>query len=190
MNKTLSVLILLVISLQGCDRDKNNPGYDYFPDMFYSSAYSTYEPNPNLKDSMTLQTYVKGTVSRESEIYPYDRSDSGIAKAASLINPLQSDSVNMIRGKQVYTNVCLQCHGETGDGKGHLFTSGKYPFPPANLISPKIVNRTDGQIYHVITVGFGIMEPHGLIVRPDDRWKVVLYVRSLQANASQSQTNQ
>jgi len=92
------------------------------------------------------------------------------------------DSLNIKRGKTVYENFCLNCHGANADGKGHLFVSGKYLFPPANLMSTKIVIRTDGQMYHAITVGYGIMEPHGVIVRPDDRWKVILYIRSLQAS--------
>ena len=103
-----------------------------------------------------------------------------IKKAASLTNPFLPDSTNLSRGKVVYQNICLNCHGSGADGKGHLFTSGKYLFPPANLLAQKTSDRTDGEIFHIITVGFGIMEPHGLIVRPDDRWKVVLYLRSLQ----------
>jgi mono/diheme cytochrome c family protein len=191
MNKPaiITLVIFTLCGLPACDRDKNNPGYDYFPDMAYSRAYETYESNPNFADSITLQTYVKGTVSREAEIYPYERSEAGIAKAVALKNPLLPDSANLSRGREVYNNVCLQCHGENADGQGHLFVSGKYLYPPANLISPKIVIRTDGQMYHVITVGYGIMEPHGVIVRPIDRWKVILYIRNLQAKALQSQTN-
>jgi hypothetical protein len=35
----------------------------------------------------------------------------------------------------------------------------------------------DGEIYHTITVGYGIMGAHGGIVRPEDRWKIILHVR-------------
>jgi cytochrome c len=157
--------------------------------MAYSRAFETYESNPNFKDSSTLQVPAEGSISREDEIYPYKRTDADMLKAASIINPMTPDSANLSRGKEVYYNICMQCHGVNADGRGHLFVSGKYLFPPANLLSPKIVNRADGQMFHAITVGFGIMEPHGLIVRPIDRWKVILYIRSLQANASQSQTN-
>jgi len=175
-------LAVLVISLafQSCDRDKNNPGYDYFPDMAYSKAYETYAPNPNFRDSLTLQQPVAGTISREAENYPYIKSDADMKKAASLKDPFIPDAQNIERGKVVYANICLQCHGSDADGKGHLYVSGKYLFPPANLISPKIVQLTDGEMYHVITVGYGIMEPHGIIVRPEDRWKVILYIRTLQ----------
>lgn len=168
------------LALQSCDRDKNNPGSDYFPDMAYSKAYETYAPNPNFPDGKTLQAPVEGTISREAEHYPYKKIDSDIPKAAKMKNPLLPDTENIARGKIVYQNICLQCHGKNGDGKGHLYVSGKYPYPPANLVSQKIINRTDGEMFHTITVGYGIMAPHGIIVRPDDRWKTILYVRSLQ----------
>jgi len=164
-----------------CDRDKNNPGYDYFPDMAYSKAYETYASNPNFPDGKTLQPAVEGTVSREDrEVYPLKKTDEDLLKAAKILNPLTPDSQNLKRGKVVYQNVCLHCHGATGDGKGHLYTSGKYPYPPANLLTPKAKAYADGQIYHIISVGIGIMAPHAIIVRPDDRWKTVMYVRNLQ----------
>jgi len=176
----LSMMVIGCGAFQSCDRDKNNPGYDYFPDMAYSRAYETYAPNPNFADRKSLQAPVEGTISREGENYPYKKTDADMGKAAKMKNPFSADSEYVSRGQVVYNNVCLQCHGPNADGKGHLFTSGKYPYPPASLISQKIKNRTDGEIFHVITVGYGIMAPHQIIVRPDDRWKVVLYVRSLQ----------
>jgi len=184
MNKpAIYILAYVAINLiwVSCDRDKNNPGYDYFPDMAYSKAYETYDPSPVLPDSMTLQSPVEGTISREAESYPYERSEEDMLRAVSIKNPLLPDSMNLKRGKEVYENICLNCHGINADGKGILFTSGKYGYPPANLLSEKVVNREDGQMYHVITVGYGIMEPHGIIVRPDDRWKVILYIRDLQS---------
>lgn len=178
--KRVPTLLVILLSLMSCDRDRNNPGYDYFPDMAYSKAYETYAPNPNFRDGKTLQAPVEGTISREEEIYPYKRTEADIPKAAKLKNPLSPDSAYIRRGKEVYTNICLHCHGSNADGKGHLFVSGKYPFPPANLIGQKIAGKTDGEMFHAITVGFGIMEPHGLIVKPIDRWKIILYIRDLQ----------
>ncbi len=185
MNKRVSYLIIAIFTVfagSSCDRDKNNPGYDYFPDMYYSRAYETYDPNPVFADSQTLQLPVAGTISQEQELYPYDRSEEGMLSAVSIVNPIKPDTAVLSRGKIVYQTKCSHCHGENADGQGILFTSGKYPFPPANLLGEKVVNRTDGQMYHTITVGYGIMEPHDIIVRPDDRWKVILYIRSLQAN--------
>jgi len=37
----------------------------------------------------------------------------------------------------------------------------------------------DGEIYHVITSGYGVMGAHGSQIIPDDRWKIVLYVKDI-----------
>jgi cytochrome c1 len=179
-NIFISIVAISSLLLEACDRDKNNPGYDYFPDMAYSNAYETYAPNPNFADGKTLQTPVEGTISREGEYYPYKKNDADMLKAAKLKNPIIADNENIQRGKVVYQNICLQCHGFKADGNGQLYKSGKYPFHPANLVSKKIADLADGEIFHVITVGYGIMPAHQIIVRPADRWKVILYIRELQ----------
>jgi len=179
-SRVVSVLVIGCLLFQSCDRDKNNPGYDYFPDMAYSRAYETYAPNPNFPDGKTLQAPVEGTFSREGEYYPYKNTEEDMAKAAKLKNPLVSDNENIARGKVVYQNICMQCHGANADGKGNLFVSGKYVYPPANFMDQKLMEKSDGAMFHAITVGYRIMPAHGIIVRPTDRWKVILYIRSLQ----------
>ena len=36
---TFFILLALVMFSVSCDRDRNNPGWDFFPDMYYSKAY-------------------------------------------------------------------------------------------------------------------------------------------------------
>lgn len=170
--------ITLLLSLSGCDRDNNHPGYDYFPDMAYSQTFETNSVNPNFKDGKTMREPVKGTISRDFMAYPYQKTDEDrLLAGKTLKNPLAMDPKNLDRGKKVYQSYCIQCHGDMGDGKGFLFTSGKYPFPPASLVNDKMKAAPDGEIYHVVTVGFGIMGAHGSQIRPEDRWKTILYIR-------------
>ena len=84
---------------------------------------------------------------------------------------------NLERGEQVYGVFCASCHGEKGDGKGHLFTSGVYKYPVRTLVSEEMNQRPDGEIYHTITLGFGVMGAHGFMISPGDRWKTILYIR-------------
>ncbi len=65
-----------------------------------------------------------------------------------------------------------------GNGKGNLYTGTLYPFPPASLINEKVKDIPDGEIFHTITYGYGVMSEHGSIVSPDDRWEIVLYIRN------------
>jgi mono/diheme cytochrome c family protein len=175
--------------LPSCDHTKNNPGWQYFDDMVHSPAYETYTSNPNFADGKTLRNPVEGTIPRGFEPYPFQKNDEDrVTAGKTLVNPFPATEANLARGKQVFTVYCSRCHGDLGDGKGYLYTSGKYPYPPASLLTDKVRNNPEGEIYHVISVGWGIMAAHGSMIRPDDRWKAVLYVRNVlqKGNADQA----
>ena len=177
--KNISVVGLILI-FASCDRDRNNPGWQYFDDMAQSAAYETYTPNPNFADGKTMRNPVEGTIPLGYEPYLYEKNDTDRVEAGlALVNPYEPNAKNLERGKQVYAVYCTSCHGEKGDGKGYLYTSGKYPFPPKTLLSDKIKNAPAGEIYHVVAVGFGVMPQHGSQVRPEDRWKVAMYVKNV-----------
>ncbi len=172
-------LAVLIITLSSCDHNRNNPGWQYFDDMVTSPAYESYTANPNFKDGKTMQTNIEGTIPRGFMPYMYIKTDEDRMLAGqSLENPLLATPDNMERGKMVYDIYCSSCHGASGDGQGQLYTSKKYPYPPANLLTDKIRIAPDGEIYHVISVGWGVMAEHGSIILPDDRWKAVLYIKN------------
>ncbi len=190
VNKAVFLLLFSVV-MCGCNRSRNNPGWDYFPDMFYSTAYETFTPNPNFKDGMTMRVPVSGTVPRD--FIPFDYTidtESRIKAGKELVNPVLPTAENLLRGKEVYTTFCKDCHGISGKGDGHLFTSGLYPMKPRDIADSTGAMLKDGEIYHTITLGFGTMGAHGSQIRPYDRWKLVLYIRKLQEEAkSISDTN-
>ena len=177
MNRILPIAIALMAAVS-CDRTRSSTGWDYMPDMYYSNAYETYTPNPNFEDNLTMRTPVKGTIPRELVPFPYEKTDEDRLRAgAELENPLGATEEHLERGGEVYRIFCLSCHGQEGDGQGHLYTSGRYPYPPGNLITDEVVKLSDGEIYHSITVGYGIMGAHGSMIRPEDRWKAIIYLR-------------
>ena len=175
----LKILLLSVILIAaGCDRSRKHPGWDYFPDMAYSNAYETYSPNTVFKDGKTLQAPVEGSISRDALPFAYGPSIEERTRAGrELINPLEYTENNLERGEKVYSAFCASCHGEKGDGKGHLFTSGVYKYPVRTLVSEEMNRRADGEIFHTITLGFGVMGAHGSMIRQEDRWKAILYIR-------------
>jgi len=172
--------MLVGMALVSCDRTRFDKGYEYFPDMTHSMAYETYSPNPNYPDGKTEQVPVKGTISREMIPYQYPATEEGRKQAGlELVNPLKDSLIDLAAGKELYTTFCIGCHGPLGDGKGHLFTSGKFSVPPASLLSAKTMAVPDGEIYHVITVGYNVMGAHGPQIRPNDRWQIVNYVQTV-----------
>jgi len=185
----LLVALAAMAGLSSCDHNRNNPGWQYFDDMVKSPAYESYTPNPNFADGKTMQPTIEGTIPRGFMHYPYVKTDEDRAKAGqTLQNPIEAPSANIERGHEVFKIYCMDCHGDKGDGKGFLFTSKKFPYPPGNLLSDKIRNAPDGEIFHVITVGWGIMGEHGSMLKPDDRWKAVLYIRNVLQKAPVEET--
>lgn len=178
------LLFLFSVSFSGCNRDRNNPGWDYFPDMFYSTAYETFSRNPNFEDGKTMRIPVAGTIPRGFIPFEYTIDpESRIKAGKELINPIIPTPEILTQGKIVYTTFCIGCHGVKGEGDGHLFTSGLYLMKPRDLSGITGAKLKDGEIYHSITLGFGLMGAHGSQIRPEDRWKLVLYIRKLQEEA-------
>jgi len=177
-------LVLFSVILNGCNRNRNNPGWDYFPDMFYSTAYETFTKNPNFEDGMTMRVPVPGTVPRRFTPFEYTIDPESRIKAGNeLVNPILPTDEVLLRGKIVYSTFCIGCHGISGEGDGHLYASGLYPVKPRSLTVINAAKLRDGEIYHTITLGLGSMGAHGSQIRPDDRWKLVLYIRKLQEDA-------
>ncbi len=185
----ISFISIVILGLAGCDRNRNNPGYDYFPDMFYSKAYETYDANPDFENNSTMRVPVEGTIPRDFmpfqyTIDPADRIRAGL----ELKNPFDNSPEVIERGEHEYLTFCVGCHGEKGDGNGFLHSSGLYVVVPRSLISPEVRALRDGEIYHTITLGFGSMGAHGSQIRPEDRWKIISYIRNVLQAGAESDT--
>lgn len=182
-NKTWKgIYSLLVISIFiSCERDNSKPGYTFFPDMEDSRAYEPYGINEFYKDSMAMRLPVEGTIPRGMIPFQYENTEAGLKAAGNeMVNPFGAypDSV-LDRGEVVYNRFCSHCHGINGDGKGILYTSGKYPLPPRDLTSDPVLKRPGGEIYHIITYGTGGMGGLASQIRPEDRWKIITYVNEV-----------
>ena len=126
---------------------------------------------------------VEGTIHTEEYAYNFVKTPENELKAASLENPL-ADSLDLDQAIVLYNRFCIVCHGENGAGQGILFTSKKYPIQPANYHAERAMNKTDGQLFHNIRAGFGVMGPHGPLMSVDETWQLVNYIRHLQKTAT------
>jgi cytochrome c oxidase cbb3-type subunit 2 len=98
-------------------------------------------------------------------------------------NPLPVTEGNLLRGKRIFLERCVGCHGIAGDGKG----------PGASFMSPSPADFTDkddaccggdtgpGDFYYRILRGWpGTgMENFGDRLSVDDIWRVVLFVKTI-----------
>ncbi|MFA9392536.1 MAG: cytochrome c [Prolixibacteraceae bacterium] len=175
----IGISALLAVILSSCDTDRNKPGYSFFNDMEASQAYETYSTNPNYANGKTMEGPVEGTVAIDQHAFGFVKTPEDELKAAGLVNPLKNE-FDLEHAKLVYEQYCIYCHGDKGDGKGFLFTSKKYPYPPANYHAERAMAKTDGQLFHNIRAGFGVMGAHGPQLTVDDTWQLVNYIHHLQ----------
>jgi hypothetical protein len=95
----------------------------------------------------------------------------------SLHNPLLPSESNFNAARRIYADECAQCHGQRGQGDG---PQAKQHYPlPADLTDPKLLrSATDGEMFYWITEGRRPMPSFKRRLTPDQRWQLVLLVRS------------
>lgn len=151
--------------------------------MAYSTAYETYTTNPVFSDGYTMRLPAEGSIARGMMPYPYKAKsfEDQVKAGVELVNPIQATPEIVAQGKAKYEIFCMHCHGVAGKGDGHLYTSKLFPAKPTSLVEAYVQNKPDGEIYHVITLGSisGLMGQHGSQILPQDRWKIIHYVRAL-----------
>jgi len=172
---------LAVFLLPACD-DESKTNFEYMPDMVSSIAYDSYATNPNTADGRTLMKPPLGTVPRGYTPVLYGPGPEEAARAGrELTNPWPDTELTRKRGDIAFQRWCSPCHGREGAGDGPV--TRKFPRPPS-LTAPHARGLADGQLFHVITFGQGVMPAYGQAVMADDRWKIVRAVRALQAAAT------
>jgi mono/diheme cytochrome c family protein len=112
-------------------------------------------------------------------IYGFDA-----ARADQVTRPAGLTPLPAARGEELFVTYCAMCHGPAGAGGGTVPAVAPALNPP-HLVSDRVAGFTDGYIYSMIRYGRGLMPPYGdKVVRQDERWAIVDYVRSLQPRSN------
>lgn len=146
-------------------------------DMFRGPAIQPLEVSPRVMPEGTLPT--------DTGTPPQDLEQATIRAH----NPLKPTAENIGRGKELFANSCSPCHGESGHGDGpvaHLLHA--HGFDAKNLVTGVAKNLPDGYIYGYIRDGGIHMPAYADAMNSDERWDVVMYVRQLEAQGSESKT--
>ena len=107
-----------------------------------------------------------------------------IPEAAKLRkNPFQSSPAVLAAARAIYLDKCANCHGQTGKGDGPDAAS-YYPSPASLADSKRMNSVTDGEIFYQITQGRKPMPSFKKRLSEEQRWQLVLFVRSLAARPS------
>lgn len=100
-------------------------------------------------------------------------------------NPLTPAPDLLNRGRALYEQHCQTCHGDKGRGDGpSARLHARRAKPPKDLTLPEVqAGLSDGEIFWKMSSGFRkdgkIIMPSISEVSAEDRWKVVLYLRTL-----------
>ena len=181
------VVLAFVATLSACN-DNKSTGLEYARNMYDPIAYNPDQPNKNFANGQTAQTpplHTSPVGFVEEDIYSNDK-DGYEAASTNLTSSLPVNQKNLMEGQHLYVVMCGPCHGEKGDGQGHLVKIEKFTGVPAyhgDAASSRgglMKDLTAGKIYHTIMYGLNNMGSHASQLSPEERWKVVMYVQQLQ----------
>jgi mono/diheme cytochrome c family protein len=92
-------------------------------------------------------------------------------------NPLTSSDALLQSVRPLFHEKCAPCHGESGKGDGH--DASLYDPPPTNFTDAKRMTAvTDGELFYKLTQGRKPMPSFKKRLTEDQRWRLVLLLRS------------
>lgn len=95
--------------------------------------------------------------------------------------PIRITLADLKRGQQRFNIFCSPCHGALGKGDGMIAMRGlALRKQPASYHTDRLRKMPIGHFYDVITNGYGVMFSYASRIEPDDRWRIVAYIRALQ----------
>jgi S-disulfanyl-L-cysteine oxidoreductase SoxD len=164
--------VLVVAALAACNPDTVVHRSGWFSTMRHQRNIKPYaKPLPPVPGTVPV-TGVEPVVSLQT--------------ADRLVNSRTRTSESINRGEFLYQTYCLVCHGETGKGDGPISSTVGGPFfGVRSLVTPEAIRSSDGFLYAVTVnaqaMGRGLMPSYGDRIRGADRWDLVNYLRTLQA---------
>lgn len=92
--------------------------------------------------------------------------------------PMPITAADLDRGQERFNIYCSVCHGRLGDGSGMIVKRG-FRKPPS-FHDDRLRTAPIGYFFDVETNGFGAMPDYASQIPPDDRWRIIAYIRALQ----------
>jgi mono/diheme cytochrome c family protein len=181
----LATAVLPIVAVVGCKKD----------DMAEQPKLNAYQPTDVFADGTEARPLVAGTVARNPKDVPgipytmawvpgpVGASDKPLSQTIPM--PITPDLIE--RGQGRFNIYCAVCHGRLGDANGMIVQRGMIK-PPSfhndRLNDP--VKTPDSHFYDVISNGYGAMFSYAERVRPDDRWAITAYIRTLQESVKEA----
>ncbi|MFM2223872.1 MAG: hypothetical protein RJA07_74 [Bacteroidota bacterium] len=196
------------LTITSCFRDAKKPGLEYMPDMAHAVSVETYDEskNPDINANRTSNKFsalqpVKGTVPTAQGMLPFknedydnttsykpyhhEKDEAGEKASDADLNPLEKTQVNLAEGKRLFTIYCSPCHGAEGNADGTVTLANNHAFPMGPLFSyytDANLAITEGHMFYITQYGRNSMGSYASQLNPNERWKVIMYIKQMQAD--------
>lgn len=162
-----AAITVLAVTLCACRQDMHN-----------QPRFDSLEPTSFFGDGRSERPPVDGTVARGQLRTDLVRYTGKMGDEAATTFPFPITRADLVRGQERFNIFCAPCHSRLGDGNGIVVRRGFRQ--AANYHTQKLREAPPGHFFDVMTNGFGAMPSYGSRVEPDDRWRIVAYIRALQ----------
>ena len=151
-------------------------------DMQDQPKYKPLAESDFFQDHRSARPQVEGTIARGHLHLDQVRYTGKVNNNDVDYFPFPITKADILRGQQRFDIYCSPCHSRLGDGMGMIVRRG-YRQPPS-YYSPKLMTAPVGHFFDVMTNGFGGMPSYATRVSPDDRWRIIAYIKALQLSMS------
>ncbi len=151
-------------------------------DMHDQPRYKPLAASDFFSDHRAARPQVEGTVARGHLRIDEARYTGKVGGEDIDQFPFPIAKADIERGQTRFNVYCTPCHGRLGDGNGMVVLRGYRQ--AASYYTDKLVKAPVGHYFDVITNGFGAMPSYASRIEPDDRWRVIAYIRALQLSES------
>ncbi|MBI4954774.1 MAG: cytochrome c [Myxococcales bacterium] len=181
----LAIAVLLgagALGASACKAGPDEPGYVFAPGMVRAVPYEAFEKNPVTGEMLRPPAGAVPYGAAPTHVAP---GQAGAEKAGrELVSPVAASPAALLRGEKLYGTFCAVCHGPAGQGDGNIPQFKGWP-----LLGKPAADYPDGRLFQVITLGGQgwegrKMPGYAAQIAPVDRWRLVQYVRRLQAAAA------
>jgi mono/diheme cytochrome c family protein len=147
-------------------------------DMHDQPKYKPLGRSAFFEDGRASRPLLAGTIARghlqeDEQLYTGKSGDQPVT-----VFPFPIGERDLRRGQERFNIYCSPCHARIGNGDGMVVRRGLRG-PPSYHID-RLREAPVGYFYDVITNGFGAMPDYAAQIEPEDRWRIVGYIRVLQ----------
>jgi mono/diheme cytochrome c family protein len=168
--------VFLVAAVAGCRQD-----------MHDAPRYDPLEKSAVLPKGSSAQPLVAGTVPRGTLREDVLLHEGKVNGAIADTFPFAITRADLDRGEERFNIYCAPCHGRTGAGNGMVVQRGYRQAASYHIDRLRLMPV--GYFFDVMTNGFGVMPDYRAQITPEDRWRIVAYVRALQLSHHATQAD-